>query len=204
MKILSLSAGGALAAALAAASCSHASKPEPAAGSTAAETAAADAKSFGMVYAVLQHPRCLNCHPAGDAPLQGDDSHAHQQNIQRGPDGNGPPGLSCTACHGLSNKPAAYGANMPPGSSEGWRLPKASMKLVFEGMAPRALCEQLRDPQRNGGKDLAGLVHHVTEAPLVLWGWDPGVGRKPVPTPHAEFVAAFKAWADKGGPCPAQ
>ncbi len=162
----------------------------------------ADAANFQAVYAVLQHPRCLNCHPAGDAPLQGEDSHLHHQNIERGATGEGVAGLSCTACHGNANKPDSYGANMPPGSAEGWRLPAAGAKLVFEGRSPRALCEQLRDPSRNGGKDYAQLVHHVTEAPLVLWGWAPGVGRKPVPTPHAEFVAAFKAWTDRGAPCP--
>jgi hypothetical protein len=30
------------------------------------------------------------------------------------------------------------------------------------------------------------------------------VGRTPVPVSHAEFIAAFKAWADAGAPCPAR
>jgi hypothetical protein len=29
-------------------------------------------------------PRCMNCHPAGDVPLQGDDSHIHTMLPQRG------------------------------------------------------------------------------------------------------------------------
>ena len=33
--------------------------------------------AFLEVYKVLISPRCQNCHPAGDAPLQGDDSHVH-------------------------------------------------------------------------------------------------------------------------------
>src|SRR5262249_39436492 len=45
--------------------------------------------AFLDVYKVLTHPRCLNCHPSGDAPLQGDDSHPHLQNVQRGGDGKG-------------------------------------------------------------------------------------------------------------------
>ena len=45
--------------------------------------------AFETVRSVLQHPRCQNCHPRGDAPLQGDDSHPHIQNVQRGPDGKG-------------------------------------------------------------------------------------------------------------------
>src|SRR6476660_2616760 len=34
-------------------------------------------KAFMKVYKVLMSPRCMNCHPAGDAPLQGDDNHVH-------------------------------------------------------------------------------------------------------------------------------
>ncbi|HTD41348.1 MAG TPA: hypothetical protein VK671_12055, partial [Mucilaginibacter sp.] len=29
-------------------------------------------KAFMSVYKVLMSPRCMNCHPAGDVPLQGD------------------------------------------------------------------------------------------------------------------------------------
>ena len=34
-------------------------------------------KAFMDVYKVLMSPRCMNCHPSGDIPLQGDDSHLH-------------------------------------------------------------------------------------------------------------------------------
>lgn len=74
--------------------------------------------------------------------------------------------------------------------------------MIFEGLGTGALCEQLKDPERNGGKDMAALVQHVSADPLVLWGWSPGHGRKPVPVAHADFVAAFKRWADAGAPCP--
>ena len=50
---------------------------------------AASRAAFLEVYKVLMHPRCMNCHPTGDVPLQGDDSHLHAQNVQRGPDGKG-------------------------------------------------------------------------------------------------------------------
>ena len=39
--------------------------------------------AFLQLYRVLTSPRCQNCHPAGDAPLQGDDSHVHLQNVKR-------------------------------------------------------------------------------------------------------------------------
>ncbi|RZM02756.1 MAG: hypothetical protein EOO88_56950, partial [Pedobacter sp.] len=37
----------------------------------------ASVKAFEKVYMVLKSPRCMNCHPAGDIPLQGEDSHLH-------------------------------------------------------------------------------------------------------------------------------
>jgi hypothetical protein len=160
--------------------------------------------AFETVRVVLQSPRCMNCHPAGDAPLQGDDSHIHLQNIQRGPEGNGVAGLGCSACHGKANLPDSYGAHMPPGVATGWHLPPAEMKMVFAHLDSRALCEQLKDPAQNGGKDVAALVDHVSKDPLVLWGWSPGHGRTPVPVAHAEFVSAFRTWADAGAPCPAR
>ena len=42
--------------------------------------AAADAGDlFAPVAAVLNHPRCMNCHPRDDRPRQGEDRHPHQQ-----------------------------------------------------------------------------------------------------------------------------
>ncbi len=185
-------------------SCSHPAGQAPTPAQATAATPPQDAAApFETVMKVLQSPRCVNCHPAGDAPLQGDDSHVHLQNIQRGSDGRGVAGLGCAACHGDANLPASYGPHAPPGVPSEWRLPPADSKMVFQGLGARALCEQLKDPRRNGGKQLADLVEHVSADPLVLWGWSPGHGRKPVPVSHADFVSALKAWADRGAPCPA-
>jgi len=182
------------------AACSHAPAEAP---PPAAAAKADGAEQFLLVKGVLQSPRCVSCHPKGDRPLQGDDLHVHLQNVQRGPEGRGAVGLACATCHGAANLPDSYGANMPPGVSTGWKLPPPETKMVFEGMGARALCEQLKDPHRNGGKDMAALVKHVSSDPLVLWGWSPGYARKPVPVAHAEFASAFKSWADRGAPCPA-
>jgi hypothetical protein len=184
-----------------AAACSHAPTPAPAAAGQTAKQQSDALASFEVVRTVLQSPRCVNCHPVGDAPLQGDDSHPHLQFVRRGPEGRGATGLACATCHGKANAPASYGTHQPPGVSTEWRLPPPEHKMVFEGVSSHALCEQLKDPRRNGGKDLAALVHHVSDDPLVLWGWAPGFGRKPVPVPHAEFVRAFKTWTDAGAPC---
>jgi hypothetical protein len=157
--------------------------------------------AFETVRQVLQHPRCQNCHPSGDAPLQGDDGHVHAQNARRGQDGRGEVGEECTTCHGPANPPSAYGAHVPPGSEELWRMPADDTKLVFVGAAPPALCAQIKDPARNGGKDMAALRAHL-DTPLVRWGWAPGFGRAPVPIPRDRFLAAWEAWASAGAPCP--
>ena len=132
--------------------------------------------AFETVRGVLQHPRCQNCHPGGDAPLQGDDGHVHDQNVQRGPNGRGMVGERCTTCHGPANPPDSYGAHSPPGAPTGWRMPTPEDRLVFVGVAPGALCEQVKDPARNGGKDMAALRAHLDD-PLVTWAWAPGLGR---------------------------
>src|SRR3982074_2398918 len=44
---------------------------------------------------VLTHPRCVNCHPAGDRPLQTDSGHLHQTPVERGTDGFGLAPLTC-------------------------------------------------------------------------------------------------------------
>lgn len=153
--------------------------------------------AFLAAYTVFTHPRCMNCHPVGDAPLQGDDSHPHAQNVKRGPDGKGKYALKCANCHQETNLP---GEHMPPGNPT-WHLPPPTMRMVFEGKSPGDLCRQLKDPKQNGGKKVEELIHHVSEDKLVLWGWDPGDGRTKPPS-HAEFVQNVRAWVNKGAACP--
>jgi hypothetical protein len=158
--------------------------------------------AFETVKAVLQHPRCQNCHIPGDAPLQFDQGLPHAMNVMRGPDGNGVPGLACATCHGDANPPAAWGAHMPPGAPS-WSLPAGRHKMVFIGLSSGDLCRSLKDPAKNGGRNFDVLIRHVSEDKLVLWGWSPGVGRAAVSVPHDEFVAKFKTWVAAGAPCPA-
>ena len=156
--------------------------------------------AFETVRAVLQHPRCQNCHIPGDAPLQFDDGRIHGQNVLRGPDGNGAPGLACSTCHGTANPPASYGARVPPGAPN-WHLPPPERKMVFIGLLSGELCRGLEDERANGGRNLDALLEHVDSDKLVLWGWSPGLGRDPVSIPHDTFVAKFKQWIAAGAPC---
>ncbi|MBA3393785.1 MAG: hypothetical protein H0T89_14145 [Deltaproteobacteria bacterium] len=151
--------------------------------------------AFATVHAVFLHPRCMNCHPAGDAPLQHDDSRPHAQNITRRSARNG---LTCATCHRSKN---GTRPNTPPGAPS-WHLPPPETPMIFEGRTPAQLCAQLKDPAQTGGRDLAATIRHVADDALVGWGWDPGPGRTPVPIPRATLVAALERWVAAGAPCP--
>ena len=144
---------------------------------------------------VMLHPRCANCHPAGDSPRQGDDQMVHNPPVVRGPADQGVPGLLCTSCHQDRNLELARVPGAPT-----WHL--APKVMAWIGKKPPALCEQLKDPQRNGGKTLAQIVDHSAHDPLVAWGWDPGHGRQPAPGTQARFGALVAAWVEAGAGCP--
>jgi hypothetical protein len=163
--------------------------------------AASGLAAFETVRKVFQHPRCQNCHIPGDAPLQLDEGRPHAQNVLRGPDGHGAAGLPCATCHTARNAPASYGASMPPGAPN-WHLPPPQTRMVFINLTPAQLCRTVKDSRATGGKDLPAMLEHVAKDELVAWGWDPGVGRAPVPVPKAEVVAAFRTWMEAGAPCP--
>jgi len=157
--------------------------------------------AFETIRAVLQHPRCQSCHIPTDAPLQFDEGKPHAQNVKRGTDGRGAVGLGCGTCHFEKNPPASYGAHMPPGAPN-WRLPPPKTKMVFIHLSSGELCRTIKNQKATGGRDLPAMFEHISSDQLVLWGWNPGVGRKPVSVPHAEFVSKFQTWMDAGAPCP--
>ena len=169
-----------------------------AAGAMARKDDACAKAAFLAAYSVFMHPRCMNCHPVGASPLQGDDSHPHEFGVKRGPDGRGEYPLRCANCHKETNQP---GEHTPPGRPD-WRLPPPEMRMVFEGRSPGDFCRQLKDPLQNGGKTLEQLIRHVSEDRLVLWGWDPGGGRTTPPLSHDEFARKVREWANNGAACP--
>ncbi len=145
---------------------------------------------------VIQHPRCVNCHPAGDRPAQGEDGHPHQPLVVRGEDGLGAIGMRCTTCHGP--------ANFDPGGVPGhplWHV--APIEMAWAGKSLGEICEQIKDPKRNGGKPMAQIVDHMASDSLVGWGWTPGAGREPAPGTQKEFGELIRAWVESGAACPA-
>ena len=157
----------------------------------------ASVKAFMDVYKVLMSPRCMNCHPAGDVPLQGDDNHLHSMSPQRGKDGQGIYAMKCKNCHQPTN---LEGPNKPPGHPN-WHLPPSNMKMVFEGRTANQLAKQLINPKTNGNKSMQQLMEHADDG-LVKAAWDPGEGRTTPPLSHEEFKTAWITWLQNGAYAP--
>lgn len=151
---------------------------------------------FAEVGKVIQHPRCLNCHPATDRPTQTDAMRPHMPWVVRGDGGIGAPGLHCQTCHHDKNFDAAG----VPGNPK-WML--APVEMAWVGKSLGQICTQLKDRARNGDRDMAALEEHMASDDLVGWGWHPGGHRSPAPGTQAQFGALFKAWAESGAYCPA-
>jgi hypothetical protein len=157
----------------------------------------ASATAFASIIPVLRHPRCMNCHSSGDFPRQGDDRHPHIMRIRRGPDGHGVNAVKCSSCHQDYN---LAGQHMPPGAPD-WRLPSPEEPMIWEGLTDRQLCELLVDPKQNGDRTPEQIAEHM-HTPLVLWGWNPGEGRTPVPMSSEQFLAEVSRWVSNGAACP--
>lgn len=155
--------------------------------------------AFTEVYSVLMSPRCMNCHPAGDIPLQGNDSHLHTMYPKRGKDGHGLYAMKCTNCHQPENTP---GVHTPPGNPK-WALPPADMKMVFEGRQPHELALQIMDYNQNGHKNKEQLLAHARDT-LVKAGWNMGEGRPAPPLSYDAFVKVWDTWINNGGYAPAK
>jgi hypothetical protein len=83
------------------------------------------------------HPRCINCHPAGDRPHQGDFGRLHQPPVERGADGFGLPAMLCPICH---QRPQLR--TCPHPGHPQWHL--APREMSWEGKALGEICAQLR------------------------------------------------------------
>ena len=149
---------------------------------------------------VIQHPRCLNCHPVTRQPTQGDDLHPHIPLMYAGPGDHGAPGLPCKSCHGTTNveAPGSQIASIP--GNPRWGLAPSSM--AWQGKTLREICLQIKDRTRNGERSLADVHRHLATDPLVGWAWHPGAGRVPAPGTQAEFGDLIEAWVSTGAHCP--
>ena len=98
---------------------------------------------FSEVAKVLTNPRCMNCHPATDRLLQGNDKHPHRPVATRD--------TLCVTCHTDRNftlhEEASY--RSIPGHP---RWMAAPIEMAWEGKSVGEICRQIKDPDRNGGR----------------------------------------------------
>ena len=161
------------------------------------DTAARSAALFTEAGKVLSNARCVNCHPAGDRPRlgEGELNRLHQPPVVRGEDGFGASAMRCPICH--------QQANFDPGRVPGdpiWHL--APRAMAWEGKTLAQICAQIKDPERNGGRSLEEIVHHVGTDHLVGWAWSPGYGRQPAPGTQQQAGELLAAWVKTGAACP--
>jgi hypothetical protein len=156
---------------------------------------------FAEAARVIMNPRCVNCHPAGEHPLQGNDQHIHMPPVSRGMGGEGVAGNTCSACHMDRNVTVTEKASYQsiPGRP-GWGL--APRAMAWEGKSMAEICAQLKDPVRNTDRDLMQLYEHFLTSDLVGWAWNPGLGRDPVPGTQEQLAELIRAWIDSGAQCP--
>jgi hypothetical protein len=166
----------------------------PSAFSSIGDPAARSRALFGEAAKVFTSPRCINCHPAGDRPTQGNDRHPHVPLVTRNE--------SCMTCHTdknftLTTDGASY--RSIPGHPR-WSV--APIEMAWQGKSIGEMCRQMKDPDRNGGRTLALLHEHVAHDDLVAWGWNPGQGREPAPGTQELLGQLIQAWIDSGAECP--
>jgi hypothetical protein len=75
--------------------------------------------------------------------------------------------------------------------------------MVWWQKSSKEICEQVKDPARNGNRTLDEIALHVRDDDLVGWGWQPGTGREPAPGSAEETYQLLRQWSAAGAPCPA-
>ena len=113
--------------------------------------------------------------------------------------------LSCNACHQSATRPNTV-PHAPPHTGMDWRL--APVEFQWTDRTSAEICAQMRDPDRNGGRDAPGLIDHILhDAELIgfiSWSFNPGAGRDPAPGSLQEHLEDMATWTAAGMPCPEQ
>jgi len=159
-----------------------------------------DEEAFEKVMLVVTHKRCMNCHPSDDQPRQGEDSHIHRFGVQRGPADHGTAALQCSTCHQEANN----NFSGVPGAPH-WGLAPKSMG--WQGLSKYEIAQAMLDRSKNGNRSMSEIEHPLTEDPLVLWDFEPGIdnegtSRETPPLSKEEWVSAVKTWVAAGAPIP--
>lgn len=119
--------------------------------------------AFARIFEVASHPRCANCHvgnsniPMWSGPSYGK-TRPHGMNINAGESRIGAETVMCSTCH-RTNTDLVSAPHTPPHFGIDWQL--APVEFVWFGKSAEEICAQMKDPERNGGRDWEGLVDHL-------------------------------------------
>lgn len=179
--------------------------PEYPQGSVTRDEGLANWQTF---YEVASHPRCSNCHVGADhRPMWSGPSYGrtrpHGMNIMAGASRIGAEALGCASCHSTlkADDPSANETpHAPPRVAQTWAL--APVEAEWFGKSSAYICNQLKDPDRNGGRTIGEVAAHVGHDKVLRWAWNPGGDREPAPHSLEAVTEALMKWAAAGTPCP--
>lgn len=159
-------------------------------------------KSWEKIFQVASHPRCANCHVGkSDRPMWSGPSYGkakpHGMNIRAGASRIGAETLLCSTCHSKDNVTLNHSA---PGVAAAWQL--APIEAHWYGKTSSEICEQLRDPKRNGNRTAVDIARHLDHDLILHWAWNPGGNREPAPFSLQEHVNDILRWGAAEMPCP--
>ena len=164
--------------------------------------------AWDRIYAVTSHPRCSNCHtdernvPMWSGPSYGK-ARPHGMNINAGDSRIGVETIFCSTCHVQSTAPNTV-PHAAPHTGHPWML--APVEFNWFGQSSETVCAQMRDPERNGGRNGDDLVEHIIHdaeiKAFITWGFNPGGGREPAPGTMQEHLDDMVTWTAAGMPCP--
>ncbi len=165
-------------------------------------------KSWSRIYEVASHPRCANCHTGpSDRPMWSGPSYGktrvHGMNIQAGNSRIGAETILCSTCHTSKSEDwenANATDHAAPRVAMNWSLAPANAHWF--GRTSQEICEQLRNPETNGGRDTLKIAEHLNHDLILHWAWNPGGNREPAPYSLQEHVNDILAWGIAGTPCP--
>ena len=159
--------------------------------------------AWDRIYQVTSHPRCSNCHvgasnrPMWSGPAYGR-TRTHGMNVNAGESRIGAETIACSTCHAYRE---TYNAapHAAPQVAADWRLPP--VEAEWFGKTSEDVCNQLRDPERNGDRTYLELANHLDHDVILHWAWTPGGGREPAPFTLQDHVNDILAWGVAGMPC---
>ena len=161
-------------------------------------------EAWSRIFEVASHPRCSNCHVGADnRPMWSGPSYGrtrpHGMNVNAGESRIGVEYVLCSTCHAQRSEGGNNAPHMAPQVAADWRL--APVEAEWFGKSSDEICNQLRDPARNGDRDMIDLASHLDHDVILHWAWNPGGGREAAPYSLQEHVDDILIWGVAGMPC---